>query len=76
LDDEARDRLEIATYNETIRFNIFIVDGMHCVVQPYLPESRGVDSPTFVINRRSTGVGLYSTFDRIFDSLWERRRSL
>jgi hypothetical protein len=76
LDEESRDRLEIATYNETVRFNITIVDNEVCVMQPYLPESRGVDSPTFVVRRRSSGTGLYAIFDQIFDSLWERRRTL
>jgi hypothetical protein len=76
LDSHTRNRLEIATYNETLRFNIAVVDEACCVVQPYLPESRGVDSPTFVISRRPSGTGLFSTFDRIFESLWERRKAL
>jgi hypothetical protein len=76
LADDAQERLEVATYNETVRFNITIVDGVTCVVQPYLPESRGVDSPTFVIRRQPSGTGLYNTFDQIFNMLWERRKSL
>lgn len=76
LDDDARERLEIATYNDTVRFNITIVDNTTCVVQPYLPDARGVDSPTFVIHRRTSGGGLYTVFDQIFESSWERRRTL
>lgn len=76
LDDEARSHLEIGTYNETVRFNITIVDSSVCVVQPYLPESRGVDSPTLLIHRRSPASGLFAVFDQVFESLWERRRSL
>lgn len=76
LDDDSRDLLEIATYNEPIRFNITIVNSEDCVVQPYLPETRGVDSPTFVIRRRPGRTGLYATFDHILNSLWEKRRPL
>jgi len=75
LDPESRGRLQIATYDETIRFNMTLVDKPDdhlCVFQPYLPESRGVDSPTFVANRRWPNAGLYPTFETVFDSLWER----
>ena len=44
LDEECRERLEIATYNETVRFNITVIDNTTCVVQLYLPDARGVDS--------------------------------
>ena len=49
LPEEARSRLEIATYDETIRFNIILVDDEIGIVQPYLPALRGIDSPTFVL---------------------------
>jgi hypothetical protein len=75
LEPTARTHLEIATYDETIRFNILLIDGA-CVVQPYLPETRGVDSPTFLINRRWPSAGLFPTFDQIFTSLWERSTQL
>jgi hypothetical protein len=73
LRDDTRSRLEIGTYNETIRFNITVVDNELCVAQPYLPQARGVDSPTLVIRRRSTTSGLYPMFDQIFTSMWEGR---
>ena len=76
LDAEAQERLQIGTYNAPIRFNITIVDDATCIAQPYLPEARGVDSPTFVIQRRPSFGGLYAIFDQIFTSLWERRRTL
>jgi len=72
LRPSAQDRLEIATYDETIRFNIILVDDQTCVMQPYLPETRGVDSPTLLIQRRWPTAGLFSTFDQLFSSLWER----
>ncbi len=49
LDTASAQRLELHVNDETIRFNILIVDRMLCVVQPYLPQARGVDSPTLVI---------------------------
>lgn len=76
LDEDDRSRLTIATYNEVIRFNILLIDKTDddrlCVFQPYLPASRGVDSPTFVANRRRPGVGLYPTFEAVFEGLLER----
>lgn len=76
LNHEARQRIRIATYDETIRFNILLIDKTDddrlCVFQPYLPESRGIDSPTFVANRRWPNAGLYPTFETVFESLWER----
>lgn len=41
LTPEAAERLELQVYDETIRFNILIVDHATCVVQPYLPQARG-----------------------------------
>ncbi|MER7211089.1 MULTISPECIES: DUF5919 domain-containing protein [Streptosporangium] len=48
------------------------MDGATCVVQPYLPQARGVDSPTIVINDNTAADGLFPVFDRVFTSLWER----
>jgi len=73
LPQSARGRLSIGVYDETIRFGIVLVDGVTGVVQPYLPQARGVDSPTFVVRRRPE-MGLYSTFERIYTELWERSR--
>jgi hypothetical protein len=66
----ARKRLLIATYDQTIRFNILIVDSL-CVAQPYLPATRGLDSPTFIIQRRWSTAGLFSMFSQIFEDLWQ-----
>jgi hypothetical protein len=76
LTPAARDRFAIAVYDETIRFQIVLVDGEVCVVQPYLPHARGLDSPTFVLRRRPDEPGLYTTFDGIYTELWERSRPL
>lgn len=72
LPPEARDRLSIAVYDETIRFNITLIDSETCVIQPYLPQARGVDSPTFLVHRGITGNGLYDTFEQVFTALSER----
>lgn len=68
---EAKARLEIATYDEIIRFNITLIDSLTCVVQPYLPKMRGIDAPTFVIRKKPLG-GLYPVFSQLFGYLWER----
>ncbi|WP_030451634.1 DUF5919 domain-containing protein [Herbidospora cretacea] len=74
LGDATAERLEIRVYDETIRFNILIVDGRTCVVQPYLPASRGVDSPTLIMTNDATEGGLYPVFAQVFSSLWERSK--
>ncbi|MEU6701730.1 DUF5919 domain-containing protein [Pseudonocardia sp. NPDC046786] len=73
LSPDSAERLHIRTYDETIRFNITIVDDRTCVVQPYLPDVRGLDAPTFIADRASDGeTGLYGIFTGVFESLWER----
>ena len=76
LSPEAQDRLSVAVYDETIRFNITLINNQLCVMQPYLPNARGVDSPTFLAERNPTGAGLYGTFEEIFTALWERGRTV
>ena len=65
LAEPVRDRLRLATYDETIRFNIVVVERPRAiaVVQPYLPKTRGVDSPTFVAPAKPE-PGLFETFTR------------
>lgn len=73
---ELRQHIEVAVYDEIPRFNIILLDGKLGVVQPYLPEARGIDSPTLVIKRRSPVAGLFATFEQIFTTLWERGQSV
>jgi hypothetical protein len=73
LSPEARDRLQVATYDSTIRFNIILVSSEVGVIQPYLPGARGVESPTLLLRRRGGGMGLYEIFERVFLGLWEGR---
>lgn len=71
LDEPIRDRLRLATYDQTIRFNIIVVkrpETSTAVVQPYLPRARGVDSPTFVL-RQTAEPGLFDTFYQILADL-------
>jgi hypothetical protein len=74
LPEDARSRLEIAVYDETIRFNIVLVDEQVMTVQPYLPAMRGIDSPTFVLRRRWEDRGMFPVFEAIVSSLWTRAR--
>lgn len=70
---EAQGRIEIGIYDEPIRFNVLLIDSELCVAQTYLPQARGVDSPTFVIRKRRPAGGLYSSFEQVFSAMWERR---
>jgi len=76
LTDDAKLRLLLATYDETIRFNIVLIDDNVGVVQPYLPSVRGVDSPTLVLHRRWQDLGLSPMFEAIYCSLWEKSKPL
>jgi hypothetical protein len=74
LSPAAGERLQIRVYDETIRFNILLVDRRVGVVQPYMPESRGTDSPTLVLEPERDSTGLFPVFEQVFDSLWERSK--
>jgi transcriptional regulator with XRE-family HTH domain len=74
LPDSVQARLQLATYDETIRYNIIAVERPEdstLVVQPYLPHNRGVESPTLVI-RQSPEPGLFETFQRVLADLSEK----
>ena len=68
LTANAQDNLRIRTYDETVRFTITIIDERVCVVQPYLPDARGVESPT-IVTEKQNGPGPYDTFEQVFDSM-------
>ncbi|SCE99205.1 DUF5919 domain-containing protein [Micromonospora chokoriensis] len=76
LPADAHERLAIRVYDETVRANVLLIDDRLCVVQHYLPQIRGVDSPTMVVERTAITPGLYTVFDGMFTSLWERSREL
>ncbi|UGQ13774.1 DUF5919 domain-containing protein [Yinghuangia sp. ASG 101] len=67
-------RIEIRVYDETPRFNAYLVDGDAAVVQPYLRRSRGVESPSFVLraggNAADPRRGLYALFQEEFEQVW------
>jgi hypothetical protein len=76
LTRDAQSRFVIAIYDETIRFNITLIDDTVGIIQPYLPGQRGVDSPTFVLHRRWPDLGLFPVFEAVFCSLWSNSRTL
>lgn len=73
IPEPSQDRLRIAVYDETIRFNLVLIDDQICIAQPYLPGIRGIDSPTLVIQNTSSS-GLFTMFTEVFNWLWERGR--
>ncbi|QLQ39499.1 DUF5919 domain-containing protein [Micromonospora robiginosa] len=75
LPSELQSQMQLATYDQTLRFNILIVDDQ-CVTQPYLSDSRGVDSPAFVIGKDVRQAGLYEVFEQVFESDWQQGRTL
>ncbi|MEU7633844.1 DUF5919 domain-containing protein [Nocardia sp. NPDC049220] len=71
--EDALGDIQIRTYDAPVRFNITIVDEELCVMQPYLPQARGVESPTFVA-RKSNTDGIFNTFATVFESMWNDGR--
>lgn len=69
IPEEGGGAILMRTYDAPVRFNITIVDRRICVVQPYLPNARGVESPTFV-TRRSDRAGMFDTFSQVFEAVW------
>ncbi len=76
LAPDLQHQLEIATYDQTLRFNLLLVDQRVAVVQPYVPFLRGLDSPTLVLRRRDTASGLLPRFCEVFQALWDTRTSV
>lgn len=71
LPTDLHDRIEVATYDQTLRVNITLISETLCIAQHYLPHARGVESPTAVIRKRLPGGGLYAVYERVFTEMWE-----
>ncbi|HEX4213541.1 MAG TPA: DUF5919 domain-containing protein [Candidatus Dormibacteraeota bacterium] len=76
LPEDVRGRLHLATYDEAARFNVVLVDDARAIVQPYLPELRGLGSPSFLLQRKGGEEGLYPLFHELFELLWEERSDI
>lgn len=76
LPAETSGQLLIRVYDEPARFNVTVIDNSVCIVQPYLPHARGLESPTFIVRHQPDRKGLYDTFTQVFDSLWERGKEV
>jgi hypothetical protein len=74
LPDGIGQRLRLAVYDETIRFNLILSGDRTCVAQPYLPKARGVDSPTMLIQATNGPGGLFPVFEQVYEALAERSK--
>lgn len=72
LPAETAGNLQLRTYDEPLRFNLTLIDGARCVVQTYLPHARGMESPTFMIEKLDDTEGLLSVFTYVFEHYWNR----
>ena len=76
-DDVIRvERLAGEAGDQVVLDRVLMVDDKIGVIQPYLPQARGVDSPTLLIERRDDGVGLFPVFVQVFDALWGRSKAV
>lgn len=77
LSPEARDRVQVRTYAEPVRFSITTIDGTRSLVQPYLPRLRGLDAPVLLIEADDAEPhGLFPVFEQVFTETWERARAV
>jgi hypothetical protein len=76
LPPEAQERLHLGVYDETIRFNIILVDDQTCVAQPYLPQARGIDAPVLLMRRNGAPGSLYPVFEQVYEAIAERSRQI
>ena len=74
LPEQVREHLKIAVYDETIRFNITIVDASIAIVQPYLHAARGLEAPTLVLRNDGSPSGLFPAFEQTLNWLMQRGR--
>jgi hypothetical protein len=76
VSDEAGERLQLRTYEAPIRFNITLIDQRLCVMQVYMPYMRGVEAPTYILERRLANEGLFGVFEQTFTNLWNNGRTV
>jgi hypothetical protein len=62
--------LQLRTYSAPLRFNMMIIDESLAIVQFYLPEARGTESPALVLQPTATPPDLFSEFTAVFDNTW------
>lgn len=68
-------KIEIRVYDAPVRFNICIVNAEVCIMQPYLPFSRGLESPTFMSRKKGID-GTFNTFSEVFEEMWRKGTEL
>lgn len=76
LSAEAAGEIEIGVYDEPIRYNITIIDEGQCIVQPYIPRIRGIESPTFVARKEVEDGSIFDVFCETFSYLKDRSKFL
>lgn len=75
LPPAAKDNLAIRLNSELVTNNMLFLDESLCIVQPYLTNGRGIDSPSFVFVNRA-GDGIFKIYHHTYSHLWELGRSL
>lgn len=75
LTPAAQERFTLATYEAVPRVNVTLIDDQICVAQHYLPDTRGLDSPTFLIHRQGD-EGLYVTYSQVYDTIRDGSNAL
>ncbi len=64
--------LHVGLYDEPARYNLTIIDDAQCVLQPYLPGIRGIESPTILAARDLEDGSIFETFNSALASLEDR----
>jgi hypothetical protein len=58
----------------TVPSRLILSGNYTCVAQPYLPRTRGVDSPTMLIHATPGPGGLFPVFEQVYEALAERSK--
>ncbi len=61
--------LRIGLYDEPARYNLTVIDDSLCVLQPYLPGLRGIESPTIVAARNVEDGSIFEAFNAALSSI-------
>jgi hypothetical protein len=79
IDDETKseknDGFEYRLYDRPVSINMYIVNDMHIVVQHYIFDTRGQETPIFVINDDHRESGLFNKYKMIFTSIWNSAKA-
>lgn len=65
-----RELFEVRNYDRPVSLNMYIIDRSFVVIQHYMPDTRGQETPVFVIRHDELESGLFDAYEQLFETLW------